>query len=900
MTEEIPDSEVQLSGFRIYRHDRLNRQGGGVCFYVQSTLQVKRLDIHHCNLEVLWLEVKLGKKDKLRTGCIYRPPNANLEFWTDLAKFLEIVEGHDIILLGDLNVDALNPSDRNFSHLNSVCSPFSLKNLVQRPTRLCPSTARCIDLILTNSSKLSSADVDHLDFTDHAAVSTYFPLPEQDHRQPCVRYKRSWQLCNGITSLEEAIDKHMGELNASGLDSMWEEWRNKFSSAIDEVAPFTPRLINVKKRRCPWMTPKLLNTIHKQKCLHRQVVRSNYKNPSLLQEHRKLRRRSTNLYRQLRNEYFRSQLALFSHSPRKLWHSLNYIMGRQNQNLSPAARLGDLTRHFKGLLNRPRPDFNIPYGPAPANSLTQFRPVSISQVERLLSNLVSTKAAGPDGISPLELKMASHKIARTLAILFNESLSQGKLPMEFKHGNIYPLLKPGKSDNALPGNYRGISLTCILSKVLETIVQQQITSFLHGTSALSDSQFGFRKGRSCVDLLLSTIDDWLLARDAKKYTAVVFIDLSKAFDNVQHDLLLLKLQALGIGGPVLSWFHCYLKDRYQKVVLHSESSAAFLCTKGVPQGSVLGPLLFNIYVADVHILARKEKVSLPSFADDFTLFCSDSSPEDACNTAGVALNKVASEFTRLGLPLNTEKTVAMLIRPSSRSADIMCNATVALNGKCVPFVSETRLLGVIVDSKLSWSSHVDKVCRKVGSKIGALKRSFHGLTPSSRRRFLLSVIQPDLEYAASAIIPSMSISLQARLTATWRRAVRCTAGAAYQDDVTPLQKELRLTNIQRRWVLQLATAVFRCSSGSAPSSLVGKLSIARHAHHTRGNNRTYRPFRPSTLSGSQCFSFRAPLIWNALPHDVQSSPSLSTFKKSFLNYLESDVHGRILALALHT
>ena len=139
---------------------------------------------------------------------------------------------------------------------------------------------------------------------------------------------------------------------------------------------------------------------------------------------------------------------------------------------------------------------------------------------------------------------------------------------------------------------------------------------------------------------------------------------------------------------------------------------------------------------------------------------------------------MASEFTRLGLPLNTDKTVAMLIPPSSRSADIMCNATVALNGKCVPVVRETRLLGVIVDSKLSWSSHVDKLCRKVGSKIDALKRSFHGLTPSSRRRFLLSVIQPDLEYAASVIIPPMAISLQARLIAMWRRAVRCAAGAA--------------------------------------------------------------------------------------------------------------------------
>ena len=179
-------------------------------------------------------------------------------------------------------------------------------------------------------------------------------------------------------------------------------------------------------------------------------------------------------------------------------------------------------------------------------------------------------------------------MAGIIAILFNESLQTGDLPDEFKLGHVIPILKPGKTDTSLPSSYRGITLTSMLSKVLEKVVYNQVNTFLNDTHALNEQQYGFRKGRSCVDLLTATVDDWLLARDRKLTAAIVFLDLSKAFDNVQHEQLLLHLQKLNIGGTVLKWFSNYLKGRSQKVVLHGHVSEEFPCSKGVPQGSVLG------------------------------------------------------------------------------------------------------------------------------------------------------------------------------------------------------------------------------------------------------------------------------------------------------------------------
>ena len=186
-------------------------------------------------------------------------------------------------------------------------------------------------------------------------------------------------------------------------------------------------------------------------------------------------------------------------------------------------------------------------------------------MENLLKDLNPSKATGPDDISSTDLKLAAKNIPGTIAILFNESLQTGDLPDGFKLGHVMPKLKPGKTDTSLPSSYRGITLTSILSKVLERVVYNQVNTFLNDKHALNEQQYGFRKGRSCADLLTATVDDWLLARDRKQTTAIVFLDLSKSFDNVQHEQLLLHLQKLNIGGTVLKWFSNYLKGNPKRL-----------------------------------------------------------------------------------------------------------------------------------------------------------------------------------------------------------------------------------------------------------------------------------------------------------------------------------------------
>ena len=389
-------------------------------------------------------------------------------------------------------------------------------------------------------------------------------------------------------------------------------------------------------------------------------------------------------------------------------------------------------------------------------------------------------------ISPFELKMVQQQISTQLSIFFNESLATAFLPAEFKREKISPILKTGKRDNFAPSSYRRISLTCVLAKVLEKFVHQQLEAHFHKIGTYHEDHYGFRKGRSCADLLLAMIDDWLIAKDHKMSTSIVFIDLSKAFDNVRHDKLLIKLQKLGVGGTVQKCIHCFLCNRMQKVVDGSRSSPSFYCTKDVPQGSVLSPLLFNIYVSDLHSLAKENNsfsVYLQKTWHFSTLTPQQSTPQ---NTVCAALNTKIDELVDLGLSIYIEKSAALHICPSAKKSNhLPSTSSILLSGTPVNVVTEMRLLGVIVDNQLSWSSQVNSVISKVSQKIGVLRRSIYQLSPSARRPSLLSVIPRDLEFAAAATIPFMSISLRDRLCSVWRRAVRCVAGRIGKPEVAP-------------------------------------------------------------------------------------------------------------------
>eukprot|EP00117_Sycon_ciliatum_P000874 scpid70740/ scgid3067/ Probable RNA-directed DNA polymerase from transposon X-element; Reverse transcriptase len=330
------------------------------------------------------------------------------------------------------------------------------------------------------------------------------------------------------------------------------------------------------------------------------------------------------------------------------------------------------------------------------------------------------------------------------------SLSSGTVPACFNLPYVSPLFRSG--DTAVVGNYRPVSLLPIVSRLLEHCVKKQIMAHLQDHHLLPASRFAYRKSHSTEGALVLAVNRWLLARSKRQHTGVIMVDMSKAVDRVQHQRLMTVLYQHGIGGTVLSWITSYLRNRRQQIKVADILSAPVDCSRGVPQGSVLGPLLFVLYTSELSAILPMQ-VSHQEFADDIVLDFSDSDKHLVCNVFSSAVSKLADWLCSIGLVLNSAKTQVLFIQPRGRPSampGIYCN-DIRLS-----VTTTAKYLGVLVDDQLSWQPHVEQVVRKVSVAVGQLWRHGRALSITARRLWYIAIIQSRITYASNSFFPCLT------------------------------------------------------------------------------------------------------------------------------------------------
>jgi len=316
-------------------------------------------------------------------------------------------------------------------------------------------------------------------------------------------------------------------------------------------------------------------------------------NMELRDQHRAARATARKLDRKLRNAYFLKQCA--TRDQRKLWCVMNTVTGRRKEHRIPEAPLDELSQVFGSVVHDPTrpPILDPPMGPMPAVCLDVFEPVTASDIAQCLKAIDPRKATGSDGVPGIVLQKCADTLSPILTSIINSSLTLGTVPSSFKHSHVCPLYKSGDQTSAR--NYRPVSLLPIVSRVLEHFVKEQLSSYLQRNNLYPPSQFAYRKSHSTEDALVLATNRWYRARSDRLHTGIIMIDMSKAFDRVQHPRLINELYALGISGVPLLWFCSYLSGRTQQVKVKDSMSRPVACSRGVPQGSVLGPILFVLY-----------------------------------------------------------------------------------------------------------------------------------------------------------------------------------------------------------------------------------------------------------------------------------------------------------------
>ncbi len=358
----------------------------------------------------------------------------------------------------------------------------------------------------------------------------------------------------------------------------------------------------------------------------------------------------------------------------------------------------------------------------------------------------TSKATGHDRISPKLLKDSADIIAESLTVIFNKSMETGIFPDDLKVACISPIYK-GESKTEC-SNYRPISVISVVAKVFEKLVSGQLMEYLETYQLLSECQAGFRKRSSTVTSLLTNTNQWYINMDKGLLNSVIFLDLKKAFDCVDHAILIEKLRKFGCVGNTLNWFKSYLTNRKQMCKVNQTTSKCRTVSCGVPQGSNLGPILFLLYVNDLPNCLKSTTASM--FADDTNLTASGSTSTELYNKLNNDLENIHQWLLANKLTLNTSKTEYMIVGSRQRLGKIDEEAEIKLGDNKIKKISETKTLGVIVDDQLKWNSHINMVATKVSKGIGMIRR-MKAFVPHANQPLFLYTIQlscPTLTIAA--------------------------------------------------------------------------------------------------------------------------------------------------------
>ena len=494
-------------------------------------------------------------------------------------------------------------------------------------------------------------------------------------------------------------------------------------------------------------------------------------------------------------------------------------------------------------------------------------------VKKILKNLNVYKAVGPDEIHPRVLKELSDVIAAPLTILFNKSLNEGSLPLDWRIAIVTAIFKKG--DRKKASNYRPISLTSQVVKILETIVRSKMIDFIIENNYLSKSQHGFVPCRSCLTNLLETLEDWTQMYDNSKTFDAIYLDFRKAFDSVPLHRLLYKLHKMGIRGKILTWIEAFLSNRKQCVSVNGTRSSWKKVSSGVPQGSVLGPILFVIYIND---LPSSLQCNCKVFADDTKIYRCVQTPNE-----GAELQKDLDRLEEWSkdwmLYFNVEKCKVMHFGVGNQHLQY------TMNGNVLVTTDAEKDLGVNIRANLKVEDHVKEITKKANQMLGIIKHSFSNLSTEKFKILYKSYVRPHLEYAVQAWSPHLRKDIEA-IEKVQRRATKLPRELkelSYEERC----KQLGITTLEERRQRGDMIEVFKIMKGI--ENIDANKFFQRNLNTRRGHDYSIYKKQCSKDIRKYFFSQRIVNTWNKLPNSVVRAKTVNDFKNKYDKFKSNDM-----------
>ena len=902
----------QIEGYNFINKGRLKGKRGGAGIYISDKYEYKeREDINIPESESVFIELSILNSEKMIVGVVYSTEkNRNLKrFCEGMDEVLECMnkEKKKVIIMGDLNIDLFKIKSQDAYH--SAIHSNGFKQMGSFATREEKESSTLIDHIITNISDLHrqpTAGVIYTDITDHYTIYTDLPIAVNKRKNLLssdgpvrVLSFKNYNDEIAICDLEERTDWSQ-VYEATDVATALSLFIKFLKYGQDRVVPI--KEIKTKKEfEQPWMTEEIRRAQKHRYMLYKKH-KASPKNEKLRNNYKTYRNRLCGIMRRAEAEYYSTLIEGADGNQSKTWHIINDIIGRRKKGVSlpdeleldngerlhKQIEIGTAINAFFTGIGKQLAEAVPAASKTPGSYIKELpdlgsffiNPVTDNDVLKVLQKIKTRKACGPDGLHPRYIQSVAPVIVKPLTYIINKSIETGSVPHEMKVARVVPIHKSGSRAKAT--NYRPISLLSVLAKVIESLVYDQLNGYLSKRKILTDRQYGFRKEKSTKSALIRFINTVQKDLDNKKKAVAVYIDLKKAFDTVNHKILIQKLELYGIRGHALEWFKSYLNDRKQYVACGQVKSNMAAVEFGVPQGSNLGPLLFLIYVNDLPRCLNNGHATL--FADDTTVY-------NTANNIGEIQNKTNEDLKNLvewcranKLTLNTSKTYGCIFGENPTQ-----EIGIKIGDTDVNMSQSVKYLGVHVDSKLSWKAHIAHVANKINQTLGALYRVRHSLNLKAMKTVYYSLIHSHLIYCQEVWGTAYKTAL-VPLVIAQKKAIRLITNAQYRASTAPLFKELSIRPLMVEIRYRRALLAYEMVKNPNMHQIELNLEGHPHSYSTRfSEKRLPVPRKQSSRYGVKGIEYLLTKAFNELPIEIRNGnpAKRQAYKKRLLPFFQN-------------
>lgn len=874
-----------LSGYVLIRNDRVGKGGGGVAIYLRSDIRYKVLahssTQYSESMEYLLLEITVGGAKAL-LGTIYSPPNISYLSELESLLFTYSLEYTHQIIMGDFNTDLLRNSQKSES-FKAVMESVNFSVLPLSPTHHnITSSDSWIDFILVSSPEyvVSHGQISAPGFSRHDLIHLSYRLKPPKAPAKLLQIRNFARIDYKNLQHDASLIDWSDLYQCADINIMVNIFNDHIHELYEKHAPL--HTIQIKRPPAPWITTEVRQGMNRRDRAFRKFKK--YRSDENWLYYKTARNRCNQLVRAAKRRYFHNNLT--NTSPANVWKFLNsqQICCSGPVELPSHISLNDLNTYFAtsttmshSLKSKTISFLNTKH----STSCKQFNfsPIACEEVCKIVMSIKS-KAVACDAVGREMIYPIIKCILPALTHLMNYSLSSGVFPSLWRKAFVIPLAKVS-CPNSL-NQFRPISILPFLSKILEAAVHKQVSKFVLDHNLLSDYQSGFRPGHSTTTALLKVINDCRAAMDETQVTVLVLIDFSNAFNAVDHEILLAILKLAGFSSHAREWFSSYLRGRQQAVRIGDISNWCDL-SAGVPQGGILSPFLFSMFI---NLVTISLNCPYHLYADDLQLYTSAriTDIDAAIDKINKDLQHIFNWSLNFGISVNTSKCQAILIGSTRRIAQVDLNLLnpIIFNNTTIPFSPHVKDLGLVIDSSLTWIPHITGVCQKVHHTLRILYRYKNFLPISTKITIIQTLVLPIIDYA-DVCYSDLSQILLDKLDRLLNNCIRFIYGLRKFDHISQYRSILKWLPIrQRRDSRMLCTLFSILYDPSVPAYLKSLFTWQSNTHnrHLRSNENLslHVPFSRTEIL-NQSFSHRAIRLWNTLPADIRISPSKISFKR---------------------